>query len=655
MVDNWRKAGIFPAFAAGNEGQKGCMTVRWPGGYSNTFTVGAYSEAGEIAEFSSRGPSPDHDLIKPDVAAPGVEVYSASYEGDNKYEMKKGTSMACPHVAGLVALLWNARPELVRDIERTEWAIRDAAWPVVDVSCDILTGDAVAGTPNFVWGYGRADAARTLAWQGADRLYLTPAQQRRLGVCGEEVVYSFTLVNKTGADIPVKLSLGDHLWTAVLSASEVTVPAGGEAGFELVHYIPYMDKTAEDSLAVTAAGLNGDITVQVSTKNMNAGQQHPGWEYHTLAGEDFENGFPPQGWSVNNNGGTCGWQSGEVLGKENQTGGRGGYATVNTDSCPGPFQTELRTPDLDLSGIPGSSEIRLDFKANTFISVQISEDGGRNWTWLDAEPLNCSEGGCAAPYTLSGDLEPYRGKVVRLSFTEFLYTGSEKSVQLDDVSIVYMNPPASGASIGSVTKLGCSGACTYEVKLYNFGEADTFDLAYSAEQGTVTGPEQLGPVAKDGQGTITMEVETPELTEGSTLVFNIEARGRRHGASAQGSITKTVLPGEWTIGPKMPFKSNFNPVFAYEDKLYVVSDYEIGIYDSLDKSWTTGPIQPLPVITEPGCGIIGRNAQGQTIITLFPKDSGSGLHIYNIEEKRLVPKGQAGRAAHPDGTDRLFK
>ena len=371
---------------------------------------------------------------------------------------------------------------------------------------------------------------------------------------------------------------------------------------------------------------------------MNAGQQHPGWENHTLAGEDFENGFPPQGWSVNNNGGTCGWQSGEVLGKENQTGGQGGYATVDTDSCPGPFQTELQTPDLDLSGIPASSEIRLNCKANTFISVQISEDGGRNWTWLDVEPLNCSEGDCGAPYTLSGDLEPYRGKVVRLSFTEFMYTGGTKSVQLDDVSIVYMNPPASGASIGSVTKLGCSGACTYEVKLYNFGEADTFDLEYSAEQGSATGLEQLGPVARDGQGTITMEVEAPELAEGSTLVFNIEARGRRHGASAQGSITKTVSPGEWAIGPKVPFKSDYNPAFAYEDKLYVVSDYEIGIYDSLDKSWTTGPIQPLPVITEPGCGIIGRNAQGQTIITLFPNDSGSGLHIYNIEENAWSQK-----------------
>ena len=118
----------------------------------------------------------------------------------------------------------------------------------------------MAGTPNFVWGYGRVDAARALSWQGADRLYLTPAQQRRLGVCGEEVVYAFTLVNKTGAEASVKLSLGDHLWTAVLSASEVTAPAGGEAAFELVHYIPYMDKTAEDSLAVTATGPNGDIT-----------------------------------------------------------------------------------------------------------------------------------------------------------------------------------------------------------------------------------------------------------------------------------------------------------------------------------------------------------------------------------------------------------
>ena len=70
----------------------------------------------EVAEFSSRGPSitTGGDILKPDIAAPGVDVLAAvsppSHFGRN-YDLISGTSMASPHIAGLGALLYQKHPK----------------------------------------------------------------------------------------------------------------------------------------------------------------------------------------------------------------------------------------------------------------------------------------------------------------------------------------------------------------------------------------------------------------------------------------------------------------------------------------------------------------------------------------------------------------
>jgi serine protease AprX len=107
-------AGIIPVIAAGNSGS-GASTIAAPGDVPEVITVGATDSNDAIAYFSSRGPTKawgtEGTFVKPDVSAPGVDVESCSHNSDT-YTKMSGTSMATPHVAGLTALMLQAKPEL---------------------------------------------------------------------------------------------------------------------------------------------------------------------------------------------------------------------------------------------------------------------------------------------------------------------------------------------------------------------------------------------------------------------------------------------------------------------------------------------------------------------------------------------------------------
>ncbi len=162
-VKAMKAAGIMFVAAAGNEGP-GCSTVMDPpGNYSGELiSVAAYNTyREETAYFSSRGPSTFNGGIGIDITAPGDGVRSATHQsGGSSYDYKSGTSMAAPHIAGIVALMWSAHPELIGEIDATSRILGMTATPKTDrQSCGDFPGNQI---PNAVLGHGLVNAYRAV-------------------------------------------------------------------------------------------------------------------------------------------------------------------------------------------------------------------------------------------------------------------------------------------------------------------------------------------------------------------------------------------------------------------------------------------------------------------------------------------------------------
>jgi subtilisin family serine protease len=407
----WEAAGIFGAWAAGNAGA-GCQSTSSPGANVATYAAGAFGPDGEIAEFSSRGPGAD-GVTKPDLAAPGDGVRSSVPGGE--YAEFSGTSMASPHLAGAVALLWSAAPVLIGDIEGTQALLDETAGDVGDDSC--------GGTPsnNNVWGEGRLDVealienapidgfgilsgtvtgpdgepvagARITAGEHGDtadsngvyRIALA-AGSYDLGasafgylaatgsadvVEGATATRDFVLEAAPTTTVSGTVTDGSgHGWpldaklTVQGAPSDVvawTDPFTGEYSFELPQSATHtlvVQPSVEGYAAFTQA-------VEVGAEPASADAALPVLDQCTAPGyaltaagvgtEEFESGSVPEGWVVEDLAGTEEvWTFDDTAGAGNQTGGEGLFAEVNSDAYgpDGQQNTTLTSPALDLSDV----------------------------------------------------------------------------------------------------------------------------------------------------------------------------------------------------------------------------------------------------------------------------------------------------------------
>ncbi|CAL8111453.1 unnamed protein product [Orchesella dallaii] len=166
VIAAWKAAKIVPLFSNGNSGPN-CNTANSPAD-QDVIAVGSTTIEDAISTFSSVGPTTD-GRMKPEVSAPGSNVISAYYTSDTAYVSLSGTSMACPHAAGTIALLQTRNKNLsYAQAKQFLQGHTDTNLQFTGRVCENI-GDNVF--PNHVFGSGRINAlksvrAQTLAMQG---------------------------------------------------------------------------------------------------------------------------------------------------------------------------------------------------------------------------------------------------------------------------------------------------------------------------------------------------------------------------------------------------------------------------------------------------------------------------------------------------------
>ncbi len=276
-------AGIMTVVSAGNEGPS-CGSVQDPPAlYDAAYSVAATDSSDNLASFSSRGPATNNlgnpNLMKPDISAPGVSVRSCTPGGG--YATWSGTSMAGPHVAGAVALLWSAKPELRNDQAATEAALNGSALPLPSIveSCG---GDYVNG-PNNSWGHGLLDIKQALTEDitlQPEALAVTETTGNGNGVLEPAEVFRLSPTWHNPGTLPVPAVTGTAAFGTGLSAAKTSAGYGSIPGGSSVSCAQYDDCYSARVATFRPAG----HVDRVVTETLSSGEVHE-WVLHV--GESF--------------------------------------------------------------------------------------------------------------------------------------------------------------------------------------------------------------------------------------------------------------------------------------------------------------------------------------------------------------------------------
>lgn len=245
--------------AAGNDGEM--SSVGSPAAADAALAVAATDKSDGLAGFSSRGPRWGDMALKPDIAAPGVNIVAARADGTTPgtpvnewYTSWQGTSMAAPHVAGTAAILAQAYPD----------------WGPAQLKAALMSTSHDAGHTVYEQGAGRVDVARAVTQQVVATTHKLDYGASLIPHEGEPgadpVTHEVTYRNL--ADSPVTLSLtgklartdGGSATGALTLPDSVAVPAAGTATVEVTLDVATLER-GHYSGAVVATDDTGDARV----------------------------------------------------------------------------------------------------------------------------------------------------------------------------------------------------------------------------------------------------------------------------------------------------------------------------------------------------------------------------------------------------------
>ena len=261
------------------------------------------SNGNVMADFSSRGPNGTIDILKPDVTAPGVDIWAAVNSavpgvGDPEFDFYSGTSMSSPHTAGAAALLKALHPTW------TPAEIKSALM-LTAVNPGILKEDGTTAGDVFDFGAGliqvdlAADAGLVMNETKANFDAANPAEGGDVTTLNIASLYSSRCV-------------GECSWTRTftsVSALPATYTVSAPAWITVVPTNFTIDPGATQDVAFTAdvSAFTSDewqyADIEFNTDSVHAGP------ITVLLGEDFDDAtFPPTDWlSFNPDGSATQW------------------------------------------------------------------------------------------------------------------------------------------------------------------------------------------------------------------------------------------------------------------------------------------------------------------------------------------------------------
>jgi subtilisin family serine protease len=219
----------------------------------------------QMAGFSSRGPllAAGSDLLKPDVAAPGVAVLagvSPIGSGGDQFGMMSGTSMAAPHVAGFGALILSRNPG---------WSPATVKSAMMTTAGDVRNADGTRNNDVFARGAGQVDIARVLdpglVFDNTGEDYLKFIQGTGLDLG----------IPSLGSTAPKDMNVASFALGALTGKTEVTrtVTALTPGVYRATADVPGIKVTVTPSiLSFSAAGEKRTFKVQFENANAALGQ-----------------------------------------------------------------------------------------------------------------------------------------------------------------------------------------------------------------------------------------------------------------------------------------------------------------------------------------------------------------------------------------------